>query len=165
MKETWRPGLLHECSAAQLLGLRWLPEASGARAGGSAAGKDHQAGANDSLIYNSLFSRIMGNTVRMLQARTTRRAPMIASSTTACLGASWGTPCACGRATLTGSGSGMTSRRSAGRLQQQAEAWSSLWNTESGLAAEGGEGLSQMLQNLHQGVGEPILAWPHKDRK
>jgi len=29
------------------------------------AGKDHQPGANDSLIKHSLFGRIMGNTVRM----------------------------------------------------------------------------------------------------
>ena len=29
------------------------------------AGKDHRPGANDSLVHNSLFGRIMGNTVRM----------------------------------------------------------------------------------------------------
>ena len=79
----------------------------------TSAGKDHQPGANDSLIYHSLFGRVMGNTVRMRP----RDADGI------------------------GIGDDISPQRS--KAQQQAAAWNDVWNNEPRSGAEAGETISQ----------------------
>ena len=80
---------------------------------GIIAGKDHQPGANDSLIYHSIFGRIMGNTVRMRP----RDADGI------------------------GIGDDITPQRS--KAQQQATAWNDAWERDAHFAAETEETVSQ----------------------
>ncbi|CAL5224336.1 g7008 [Coccomyxa viridis] len=79
----------------------------------NAGGKDHQPGANDSLIYHSIFGRIMGNTVRMRP----RDADGI------------------------GIGDDITPQRS--KAQQQATAWNDAWERDAHFAAETEETVSQ----------------------
>lgn len=69
------------------------------------AGKDHQPGANDSLIYNSLFGRMMGNTVRMRPRDAEGR----------------------------GRGDDVAAQHST--ADQRAAAWNNVWETEKHLGA------------------------------
>ena len=92
-----------------------MPDLAGRPSFGTNAGKDHQPGANDSLIYHSIFGRIMGNTVRMRP----RDADGIGI----------------------GIGDDIPPQRS--KAQQQATAWNDAWDQEARLGAEAEDTISQ----------------------